>query len=450
MPQGGSADRLIDRSVLRWIAGTIIGVVFVYIVFVKMPDSARRIHVDVLGTHRNSLGMKMVQLSLRYYVSEYETTQQQYQEIMNCNPSLNLGASLPVDHLAWNEAVEFCARLTDRDRLAGMLPENFVYALPTRTQWLDFLYDASTRDAVARQQHCGKPVDAPLPVGSGDKNSLGLYDLWGNVSEWTKDAYYPQYYDGGHVAVGSDFNETNEEYLDRRNLAGGTSRWVRYLGTGFRCILEATAPNEAIGSGDTPLHVAAAAGDTKVIASLLKSGTSSNVANRFQQTPLHRAVLWNRFDAAQQLLEAAANVDAQDYAGWTALALACRSNNEAMCRLLLDRRADVNRANAFGETPLLVLAGQAEGSAAVAGVLLDRGTEINAQDDFKWTALHRAARIGNLPIVEVLLRHGADPNREGFGWTAIECAESRNHREIVERLKQAAATRPVLPTPSGK
>ena len=59
-----------------------------------------------------------------YYLGVYEVTQAQYEKVMDKNPSLfqganvgNENADLPVENVSWDDAVEFCKKLTNRSRM---------------------------------------------------------------------------------------------------------------------------------------------------------------------------------------------------------------------------------------------------------------------------------------------------------------------------------------------
>ena len=80
-----------------------------------------------------------VTISKEYYIGAYEVTQAQYRVVMGHNPSKFQGvvvdhenATLPVDTVRWEDAVEFCRRLSELD------PEETsgkVYRLPTEAEW---------------------------------------------------------------------------------------------------------------------------------------------------------------------------------------------------------------------------------------------------------------------------------------------------------------------------
>lgn len=139
------------------------------------------------GSFTNSVGMTMVKLSSGYYVSKYETRQAEFEAVMGYNPSYYPGANHPVESITGDQAEEFCLRLTELERQKGLLPEGCVYDLPTYEQWMQFVEDASLNDAIVPRQ--GKTFETHQQVGDGDINRLGLYDIRGNVAEYSKDTY---------------------------------------------------------------------------------------------------------------------------------------------------------------------------------------------------------------------------------------------------------------------
>src|SRR5690606_33880977 len=109
----------------------------------------------------------------------------------------------PVDWVSWNDAVEFCKKLSQK--------EGKTYRLPTEAEWeyacragtatrFSFGHDLngwkanfdgnSLNVAHSPGPHSGRTV----PVGSYNPNALGLYDMHGNESEWCSDYYRSDYY----------------------------------------------------------------------------------------------------------------------------------------------------------------------------------------------------------------------------------------------------------------
>ena len=69
-----------------------------------------------------------VRITKPFYLGVYKVTQQQYEQVMGGNPSLYKGnPQLPVERVSWDDAVEFCRRLSDK--------EGASYRLPTEAEW---------------------------------------------------------------------------------------------------------------------------------------------------------------------------------------------------------------------------------------------------------------------------------------------------------------------------
>lgn len=158
-----------------------------------------------------------VRLSSGFWIAAHEITQLTFERIMRANPSQFVGENLPVDSVSWESAVEFCRRLTEFEREAGRLPEDFEYRLPTEAEW-EYAARAGTTSAFSfgeradsRDGNFHGSYDPPeiagrsesdrygtLPVGSFQPNRFGLYDVHGNVAEWTFDRYWDRH-PGGSV-----------------------------------------------------------------------------------------------------------------------------------------------------------------------------------------------------------------------------------------------------------
>jgi len=138
-----------------------------------------------------------------YWLGKTELTQGQWEALMGSNPAnlKNAGRDAPVEQVSWDDAMQFCRKLTERERQAGRLPEGYEYTLPTEAQW-EYACRAGTTgdyagnlDAMAwYNQNSGNTAH---PVAQKQPNAWGLYDMHGNVWEWCRDwkADYP----GGSV-----------------------------------------------------------------------------------------------------------------------------------------------------------------------------------------------------------------------------------------------------------
>jgi formylglycine-generating enzyme required for sulfatase activity len=173
----------------------------------------------------NSLGAVMVWIPAGFRVGQTEITQAHYENVMGKNPSHFSGPSLPVENVSPSEALAFCRALSAREHKAGHLPESFAYTLPTEQDFDTYVADTSLDTAVVSLIG-DRPQ--PLPVASLPANPLGLYDVRGNVWEWTDNA----------VARGSSY-QSHEDYLSPNfRFVGNPS--MKVMDIGFRVVLKKT------------------------------------------------------------------------------------------------------------------------------------------------------------------------------------------------------------------
>lgn len=115
--------------------------------------------------------------------------------------------------------------------------------------------------------------------------------------------------------------------------------------------------------------------------------------------------------------------------------------HKALLQRLLRCGALVNHRNDTGETALHVAARY--GNLQAVSLLLHSGAEIDAATFHDWTPLHLACRYGHADITQFLISHGANVNKPGFqGWTALHYAEREGHADCVLVLQTAGAESP--------
>jgi formylglycine-generating enzyme required for sulfatase activity len=132
----------------------------------------------------NYTGMVMVKISPTLWAGQYLVTQAAYQTVVGSNPSRFSGPNNPVDSVSWNDAMSFCVRLTELEEKQNMLPEGMAYTLPTQAQWESLMAGAPLSQAVTSEK---TRRTGTAPVGSLGANRLGLYDVRGNLWQWTLD-----------------------------------------------------------------------------------------------------------------------------------------------------------------------------------------------------------------------------------------------------------------------
>jgi len=138
-----------------------------------------------------------------FWMSKFEVTQSEYLAEMSNNPSIfTNNLSRPVDNVTWSNAVDYCISRTVSERSKGLLSTNWSYVLPTEAQWEYASRCGATNTYFYGEDPSGNRLkffawfdsnstNETHSVGALYPNSWGLYDIYGNVSEWCMDWYAP-------------------------------------------------------------------------------------------------------------------------------------------------------------------------------------------------------------------------------------------------------------------
>ena len=130
---------------------------------------------------------------------------------------------------------------------------------------------------------------------------------------------------------------------------------------------------------NSPVADAAQTGDAAAVRALLRQAADVNAAQGDGMTALHWAAMKNDPDLAQLLLYASASARATTRIGaYTPLLLAAQNGNAEVMEPLIKGGADVNAKTSNGTTPLMFAA--AAGNARAVTLLLDRGADLNAKE----------------------------------------------------------------------
>jgi formylglycine-generating enzyme required for sulfatase activity len=182
-----------------------------------------------------------VSITKGFYMGAYAVTQQEYEAVMGKHPSFFSAAGrgkdkvaglntrrFPVEWVSWDDATEFCKKLSQK--------EGRNYRLPTEAEW-EYACRAGTKtafyfgDTISTDQanyhgnfvfgngKKGVNRERPMPVGSFQPNAFGLYDMHGNSWQWCQDWYDRDYYQKS--PTNDPVNETAGK-LKFRVLRGGS------------------------------------------------------------------------------------------------------------------------------------------------------------------------------------------------------------------------------------
>ncbi|MGK7893566.1 MAG: SUMF1/EgtB/PvdO family nonheme iron enzyme [Xenococcus sp. (in: cyanobacteria)] len=191
-----------------------------------------------------------------FFLGKYPITQAQYQQVMGDNPSSFKGNDRPVENVSWDNAVEFCRRLSQQTVTE--------YRLPTEAEWeyacragtnTAFHFGATITDKLANYDANKTYADEPkgkyraetTSIGSFPPNAFGLYDMHGNVFEWCEDDWHRN-----HENVPTDGSARVSIISKKKVVRGGSwydypaysrsafrygfTRDNRILGIGFRVV----------------------------------------------------------------------------------------------------------------------------------------------------------------------------------------------------------------------
>jgi len=226
--------------------------------FVCVPGGTFTMGNTLGGGISDELPTHSVTLSA-FYIGKYEVTQSEWQTIMGSIPASGngVGDNYPVYYVSWYSAIKYCNLLSMAESLTpaytisgstnptnwGTVPDSANatwdaaicnwsangYRLPTEAEWEyaarggtttpDYVYSGSDDIDVVAWYDGNNTPSGTKQVGQLQANSLGIYDMSGNVNEWCWDWYSFNYYSSS-----PSNNPTGSDSGISRLLRGGSWR----------------------------------------------------------------------------------------------------------------------------------------------------------------------------------------------------------------------------------
>lgn len=207
------------------------------------------------------------------WVSKYETTQDQWSELMGTDPSKFKGARRPVECVSWIDALKFCNKLSEKNGLkpAYKIEKDILqkviyydgeevypdiadfskvegYRLPTHLEWEWFARggEIAIQEGTFDLQYSGSDTPEQVSwfktnsggqthaVGTKKPNQLGLYDCSGNIYEWIYDTNTEGYLDEERPYI---YDESSDS---RKRLGGSWDSETFLISTVGSCIVNKT------------------------------------------------------------------------------------------------------------------------------------------------------------------------------------------------------------------
>lgn len=191
---------------------------------------ANGVMIKMIGIKGGKIDCRGLKRSIElnnFYISETEVTQELWTAIMGENPSsLNKGDSLPVENVDLVDCLKFVNRL---DSITGNR-----FDIPTYPEWLYVAHLGTTSaglnnlDSVAwHKMNSGQTTH---PVKQKNPDNLGVFDMYGNVAEWTLSGSDPLF-----IVAGGSFDDVMDKVdADYREFDHAK---VKISTIGFRLVL---------------------------------------------------------------------------------------------------------------------------------------------------------------------------------------------------------------------
>jgi formylglycine-generating enzyme required for sulfatase activity/alpha-tubulin suppressor-like RCC1 family protein len=295
-----------------------LGITFAADQFALIPAGSFQMGT-VIETDGSSRPVHVVTISKSFYLQRTEVTQGQWKQIMGSNPSgfSTCGDLCPVEQVSWNDVQTFIAQLNAAN-------PGVTFRLPTEAEWeyaarAGRTGDFINLDSVAWTSSNSGSKTHPVATIRSDAwgNAWGLFDMIGNVSEWTQDWQDLNYYiwsptidplgplgpSTGSFKVfrGGSSLETSDEFFSLRSSivpGNGPSIYV-----GFRLVRAATTAASPVATVTvTPSAPTLVIAQTQQLLATMKDATGTALGGR--------TVTWSSSDVSVATVSSVGSVTA--------------------------------------------------------------------------------------------------------------------------------------------
>ena len=203
-------------------------------------------------------------------------------------------------------------------------------------------------------------------------------------------------------------------------------------------------PSAAELAAYTGLHAAAARGDAKEIARLVKGGADPNARDGYRRTPLHVAAYRSRLEAMRALVKAGGDPNALEADRYDIVTIAAVADDLPVLRLALELGARSGNVTSRYDGTALIAAAHL-GHDAVVRTLIRAGAPLDHVNNLGWTALIESIVLGDggprhVATLKALVEAGAGVNiADRGGTTPLALAQGRGYREMAAILEKAGA-----------
>jgi formylglycine-generating enzyme required for sulfatase activity len=153
----------------------------------------------LMGSPENEEGMREYESPQHqvtvssFFMGKYPVTQAQWKAVMGKKPSRFTGKNHPVENVSYDDAVEFCQRLSKKTGKTYRLPSDAEWEYACRAGTTTPFYFGETITPKLAHYNQDWNRGQTIDVGNFPPNAFGLYDMHGNVWEWCADPWHDNY-----------------------------------------------------------------------------------------------------------------------------------------------------------------------------------------------------------------------------------------------------------------